>query len=71
METARYAERTERFCRANIRENELSLFMGLSKYPSKVVGALLCILWLCLTEKEANKAGAEEQIESEESTEEV
>ena len=71
-ETARYAEKNGTVLRANIRENELSLFYGLlDKYPSKVVGALLASYGFALTEKEANKAGAEEQIESEESTEEV
>jgi hypothetical protein len=71
-ETARYAEKNGTVLRANIRENELSLFYGLlDKYPSKVVGSLLASYGFALTEKEANKAGAEEQIESEESTEEV
>lgn len=71
-ETARYAEKNGTVLRANIRENELSLFYGLlDKYPSKVVGALLASYGFALTEKEANKAGAEEQIESEESTEEL
>lgn len=71
-ETARYAEKNGTVLRANIRENELSLFYGLlDKYPSKVVGALLASYGFALTEKEANKAGTEEQIESEESTEEL
>jgi len=71
-ETARYAEKNGTVLRSNIRENELSLFYGLlDKYPSKVVGALLASYGFALTEKEANKAGTEEQIESEETTEEV
>lgn len=71
-ETARYAEKNGMVLRANIRENELSLFYGLlDKYPSKVVGALLASYGFALTEKEANKDGSEEQIEKEESTEEV
>ncbi|RIJ47251.1 hypothetical protein D1614_15965 [Maribellus luteus] len=71
-ETARYAEKNGTVLRANIRENELSLFYGLlDKYPSKVVGALLASYGFALTEKEANKAGTEEQIESEGSTEEL
>lgn len=71
-ETARYAEKNETVLRSNIRENELSLFYGLlDKYPSKVVGALLASYGFALTEKEANKAGTEEQSESEESTEEA
>lgn len=69
-ETARYAEKNGTAPRANIRENELSLFYGLlDKYPSKVVGALLASYGFALTEKEANKAGTEEQIESKDSTE--
>ncbi len=69
-ETARYAEKNETAPRANIRENELSLFYGLlDKYPSKVVGALLASYGFALTEKEATKAGIEEQIESKKSTE--
>lgn len=69
-ETARYAEKNGTVLRANIRENELSMFYGLlDKYPSKVVGALLASYGFALTEKEANKAGAEELIESEKSKE--
>jgi len=71
-ETARYAEKNGSVLRANIRENELSLFYGLlDDYPSKVVGALLASYGFALTEKEANKAGTEEQIESAESTAEL
>ncbi|HCT93640.1 MAG: hypothetical protein A2X19_08425 [Bacteroidetes bacterium GWE2_39_28] len=69
-ETARYAEKNGTVLRANIRENELSLFYGLlDKYPSKVVGALLASYGFALTEKEANKAGIEGLIEGEESPE--
>lgn len=69
-ETARYAEKNGTVLRANIHENELNMFYGLlDKYPSKFVGALLASYGFALTEKEANKAGAEEQIVSEESTE--
>ncbi|MGD9991959.1 MAG: hypothetical protein AB7S69_01560 [Salinivirgaceae bacterium] len=71
-ETARYAEKSGTVLRANIRENELSLFYGLlDKYPSKVVGALLASYGFALTEKEANKAGIDEQNESKESTEKL
>lgn len=71
-ETARYAEKNGTVLRANIRENELTLFYGLlDKYPSKVVGALLASYGFALTDKEAKKAGNEEQIKSEESTEEL
>ncbi|MDP3462603.1 MAG: hypothetical protein Q8S18_07430 [Bacteroidales bacterium] len=56
-ETARYAEKNGTVLRANIRENELSMFYGLlDKYPSKVVGALLASYGFALTEKEATKA---------------
>ncbi|WP_053184747.1 hypothetical protein [Sunxiuqinia dokdonensis] len=69
-ETARYAEKNGTVLRANIRENELSMFYGLlDKYPSKVVGALLASYGFALTEKEANKVGAEEQIVNEASIE--
>ena len=71
-ETARYAEKNGTALRANIRENELSLFYGLlDKYPSKVVGALLASYGFALTEKEASKVGTEGLIEGEESTEEL
>jgi hypothetical protein len=70
-ETARYAEKSGTVLRANIRENELSMFYELlDKYPSKVVGAILASYGFALTEKESNRAGIIEQIESEESTEE-
>jgi hypothetical protein len=70
-ETARYAEKTGTVLRANIRENELSLFYGLlDKYPSKVVGALLASYGFALTEKEAAKADTEDVLISDESTEE-
>lgn len=70
-ETARYAEKTGTVLRANIRENELSLFYGLlDKYPSKVVGALLASYGFALTEKEAAKADTEDVLTSDESTEE-
>ncbi len=70
-ETARYAEKTGTVLRANIRENELSLFYGLlDKYPSKVVGALLASYGFALTEKEAAKTNAEDVLTSDESAEE-
>jgi len=70
-ETARYAEKTGTVLRANIRENELSLFYGLlDKYPSKVVGALLASYGFALTEKEAAKTNTEDVLTSDESTEE-
>lgn len=70
-ETARYAEKTERALRANIRENELNQFYGLlDKYPSKVVGALLASYGFALTEKEASKVSTEEIPTIIESTEE-
>lgn len=70
-ETARYAEKNNKVLRANIRENELSMFYGLlDKYPSKVVGALLASYGFALTEKEACKVELEKQIESEEPIEE-
>lgn len=70
-ETARYAEKTGTVLRANIRENELSLFYGLlDKYPSKVVGALLASYGFALTEKEAAKANTEDVLTTDESTEE-
>ena len=70
-ETARYAEKTGTVLRANIRENELSLFYGLlDKYPSKVVGTLLASYGFALTEKEAAKTNSEDILTSDESTEE-
>jgi hypothetical protein len=52
-ETARYAEKTGKTLRANVRENELTDFYSLlDKYPSKVVGALLASYGFALTEKE-------------------
>lgn len=70
-ETARYAEKTGTILRANLRENELSLFYGLlDKYPSKVVGALLASYGFALTEKESAKANTEDVLTSDESTEE-
>lgn len=69
-ETARKAE-IKRAYRKPVRDNELTLFYELlDKYPSKVVGALLASYGFALTEKEANKDESENQIESEESTEE-
>ena len=69
-ETARYAEKTEKVLRANVRENELSQFYGLlDKYPSKVVGALLASYGFALTEKEAAKANTEDILTSDELTE--
>ncbi len=70
-ETARKAE-INRAYRKPVRDNELTLFYELlDKYPSKVIGALLASYGFALTEKEATIVEAEEQIESEESTEEV
>lgn len=70
-ETARKAE-INRSYRKPLRDNELTLFYELlDKYPSKVIGALLASYGFALTEKEATIVEAEEQIESEESTEEV
>lgn len=70
-ETARYAEKSGKALRANIRENELNMFYGLlDRYPSKVIGALLASYGFALSEKEANKDGSEEQLEIKESSEE-
>jgi hypothetical protein len=70
-ETARYAEKTGTFLRANIRENELSLFYGLlDKYPSKVVGALLASYGFALTDKEVVKTNPEDILSPDESTDE-
>ena len=64
-ETARYAEKNGTALRANIRENELSMFYSLlDKYPAKVIGALLASYGFALTEKEADKTGSNDQNEN-------
>ncbi|MDD2285820.1 MAG: hypothetical protein PHQ11_10525 [Paludibacter sp.] len=75
-ETARFKEKhpemDPKTIRAIVKDSELTCFYGLiDEYPSKVVGALLASYGFALTDKEANKTGSEEQIESEESTEEL
>jgi len=75
-ETARFKEKhpemDPKTIRAIVKDSELTCFFGLiDEYPSKVVGALLASYGFALTDKEANKTGSEEQIESEESTEEL
>lgn len=73
-ETARFKEKhpemDPKIIRAIVKDSELTSFFSLvDEYPSKVVGALLASYGFALTEKEANKAGAEELIESEKSEE--
>lgn len=66
-ETAKYAESTGKFIRANIRENELNQFYCLlDKYPSKIIGALLASYGFALTDKEAAKPSGEDEIFSSE-----
>jgi hypothetical protein len=69
-ETARFKEKhpetDPKTIRSIVKDTELTSFFGLiDEYPSKVVGALLASYGFALTEKEANKAGVEEQIGSE------
>lgn len=75
-ETARFKEKhpemDPKTIRAIVKDSELTCFFNLiDEYPSKVVGALLASYGFALTDREANKAGTDEQIESEESTEEL